>query len=488
MLLDEKLKAYGNSDVYPFHMPGHKRQDLGMEQIYSMDITEIEGFDDLHDSQEILKEAQERATELYDARKAYYLVNGSTCGILAAVSASVKRRGKILVARNSHKSLYHALFLMELEPVYLYPTITRQGIQGQITPEMVVNKLKEDPEIQAVFLTSPTYDGIVSDIQAIAAIVHQYEIPLIVDEAHGAHFGMHPYFPENATRLGADLVITSLHKTLPAFTQTALLLVCSKRVPVEKIEQYLHIYQTSSPSYLLMASMEKCITYVREKGVQAWEQYVNRLEQFYEKTKHLKHLQILRKECMDEKECFDFDREKILIFPEKIDGKTLHRKLLDNHQLEMEMVTDTYVLAMTSIMDTDQGFERLLEALYAIDAELIKTDINETDQSQGTLSTTQKWMNRVEVDKIYEENKIRVKLSEIEAYEKTTCPIQDAVGQVSAEFVFLYPPGIPILVPGEEISETKAAQLQLCIEKNLNLKGVSQNGINIVNLPGLYYT
>lgn len=486
MLLDEKLKAYGGSDVYPFHMPGHKRQEMGMERIYSMDITEIEGFDDLHDAQDILKKAQERAAKLYDAKKAYYLVNGSTCGILAAVSASVNRRGKILVARNSHKSLYHALFLMELDPVYLYPTITKQGIQGQITPEMVASKLEENPEVEAVFITSPTYDGVVSDIKEIANIVHQYNIPLIVDEAHGAHFGMNSYFPENATRLGADIVITSLHKTMPALTQTALLLVCSKRVPMERIEKFLHIYQTSSPSYLLMASMEKCVEYVRQEGDKVWEQYASRLEQFYAKAKALKHIHVLNKECMYEKDCFDFDREKILMFPEKIDGKTLHRMLLDDYHLEMEMVTDTYVLAMTSIMDTNQGFERLTQALQEIDAKL--EDINEVGKGEGELSTDKKWMNRVEVDKIYKENKIRVKLADVEGLEVRKCPMQEAVGEVCAEFIFLYPPGIPILVPGEEISQTKVTQLMLCIEKNLNIKGVSENGINVVNLPGLYYT
>ena len=233
-MLEQKLNELEQSDIYPFHMPGHKRAFLPFANPYAIDITEIEGFDNLHHATGILQEAQQKAADLYGAKKTYYLVNGSTCGLLAAISAAVPRGEKILMARNCHKAVYHAMYLRQLVPVYLYPEDTAYGIQGQVTPQMVRKQLKQTPDIRAVVITSPTYDGVVSDIKNIADTVHAYGIPLIVDEAHGAHFGFSQEFPENATRLGADAVIMSVHKTLPAFTQTALLHLCSDRIAEKK--------------------------------------------------------------------------------------------------------------------------------------------------------------------------------------------------------------------------------------------------------------
>ena len=185
--LDHKLQAYADSDYYPFHMPGHKRTDkLEFPNPYSMDITEIEGFDNLHHPEGILKESQIRAAELFGSKAAFYLINGSTSGILSAISAALPPRGTLLMSRNSHKSAYHAAYLRELNTIYLMPAATEFGISGSISPASVEQALQENPGIGAVFITSPTYDGIVSDIQAIADIAHSHNLPLIVDEAHGA--------------------------------------------------------------------------------------------------------------------------------------------------------------------------------------------------------------------------------------------------------------------------------------------------------------
>lgn len=165
-MLEQKLNELEQSDIYPFHMPGHKRAFLPFANPYAIDITEIEGFDNLHHATGILQEAQQKAADLYGA-KTYYLVNGSTCGLLAAISAAVPRGGKILVARNCHKAVYHAMYLRQLIPVYLYPEDTACGIQGQVTPQMVRKQLEQTPDIRAVVITSPTYDGVVSDIKTL---------------------------------------------------------------------------------------------------------------------------------------------------------------------------------------------------------------------------------------------------------------------------------------------------------------------------------
>lgn len=221
--LDEALIEYGSSDIYPFHMPGHKRQRLGEFCPEEIDITEIDGFDNLHHAGGILKEGQERLASLFGSDESFYLINGSTTGILAAICGCMKKGGRILVGRNCHKSVYHAACLMEARAAYLYPEPTDFGIQGSILPEEAERKLSEYPDVQAVVITSPTYDGVVSDIEAIAKIVHAHGIPLIVDAAHGAHFGFSDGFPQKAIALGADLSVESLHKTLPCYTQTAVL-------------------------------------------------------------------------------------------------------------------------------------------------------------------------------------------------------------------------------------------------------------------------
>ena len=239
-MLDDALKNYTRENVYPFHMPGHKRQMdlLGDTSPYSIDITEIDGFDDLHHADGILKDAQERAARIYHADETHFLINGSTVGILSAIFGVTQKGDTILVARNCHKSVYHAIDMNELNPVYLYPAFDSEAqLNTEISAEDVRTALEKNPKIRAVVIVSPTYDGVVSDVEAIAEAVHEKGIPIIVDEAHGAHFGFHPYFPENSNTKGADLVIHSLHKTLPSLTQTALLHVNGDLVDRRRVKK-----------------------------------------------------------------------------------------------------------------------------------------------------------------------------------------------------------------------------------------------------------
>ena len=207
--LYEKLTAYGNSDYYAFHMPGHKRNPLTVDSDFPVerDITEINGFDNLHHAEDILKRAQEDVARIYGVQESFYSINGSSGAILAAVSAAVKKGGHILVARNCHKAVYHGIYLWDLEATYIYPPEhPKLGKNGGISPSRVEMYLEEKKDIEAVLITSPTYDGIVSDIARIADIAHNHGVPLIVDEAHGAHFCFSDYFPVSAAQLGADVV------------------------------------------------------------------------------------------------------------------------------------------------------------------------------------------------------------------------------------------------------------------------------------------
>lgn len=467
-MLEEKLKKYAKSNIYPFHMPGHKRAALDFANPYSIDITEIEGFDNLHHAEGILKEAQEQAAKLYGSRHCHYLVNGSTCGILAAISAAVPRGGRILLARNCHKAVYNAIYLRQLSAEYLYPEETRCGLQGQITVEQVKKSLKEWPDVRAVVITSPTYDGIVSDVAGIAEVAHQHGIPLIVDEAHGAHFGFHSDFPENAVRLGTDAVIMSVHKTLPAFTQTALLHLCSERIDRAAVERFLGIYETSSPSYILMAGIEKSLSIVREQWAELFGKYAEMLQTFRESVKDLKHLQVLGADDFSKAEAFAFDPGKLPILScYGMSGQELQERLLRDFGLEMEMASGNYVLAMTSFMDRQEGFDRLSEALRKMDGEQ-----REKAEPMGETITP---------GELYQRPEKVMEIYEAEEAEQEVQILERAIGQVSAGTIFLYPPGIPLLVPGERIDGAMVKHLSRCLKLGLDVQGLTENhSINIV--------
>lgn len=504
MMLEEKLQKYAKSDIYPFHMPGHKRVSLDFANPYSMDITEIEGFDNLHHAEGVLKEAQEAAAELYGSRFAYYLVNGSTCGILAAISAAVPRGGRILVARNCHKAVYNAIYLRQLSAEYLYPAETRSGLQGQITPEQVNGRLEECPDVKVVVITSPTYDGIVSDVAGIAKVVHRYGIPLIVDEAHGAHFGFHDAFPKNAVRLGADAVIMSVHKTLPAFTQTALLHLCSERIERAAVERFLGIYETSSPSYILMAGIEKSLSMIKEQGRELFDRYAAMLHSFRESVQDLKQLWVPGASDFSREEAFAFDIGKLPIISRcGISGQELQERLLREYGLEMEMSSGNYVLAMTSLMDRQEGFDRLSVALHEIDAGLssVSNMPRENCQEQrdvlklsGETDAPQKISGEPKITsglleenisprEIYRKPEKAMEIYEAEEAEHEVLPLKQAVGGVSAVTVFLYPPGIPVLVPGEWIDSTMANNLCRCLQLGLDVQGLTGNeSISIVKM------
>ena len=267
MDLRERLRTYGAGNAYPFHMPGHKRQkQQGSLFPYDLDITEIDGFDNLHHAEGILEEAMERAAKLWGSRKSFFLVNGSSSGLLAGIRAVTKRGDKVLMARGCHRAVYHAVELCGLHPVYMQAEwVEEMQISGSIQPETVEKHLQEHPDCKLVILTSPTYEGVVSDITEIAKVAHRYGAYLLVDEAHGAHLGFSKGFPDTSVHLGADVVVQSLHKTLPCPTQTAILHVCTEQVDVTEVGRQLSVFQTSSPSYVFMAEIDGCVSLLEQK-------------------------------------------------------------------------------------------------------------------------------------------------------------------------------------------------------------------------------
>ncbi len=453
-------------------MPGHKRRALPFPNPYTIDITEIDGFDNLHHAEGLIREAEERAAKLYGAGRSYYLVNGSTCGLLAAICAAARRGDKVLAARNCHKAVYHAISMQGLAAEFLYPAITRGDLQGQITAAQVEEALTKHPDIAVVILTSPTYEGIVSDVAAIAACCHAHGAALIVDEAHGAHFGFGAGFPENAVRLGADAVIMSLHKTLPSFTQTALLHCNGTRIDPGRVARYLGVYETSSPSYLFMAGMDACIDLIREQGAELFAEYRRRLDAFYRDTADLTQLHVMRREDLCKEEAYDWDDSKLIIYAGAMGGEALHQELLGHYHLQMEMVSADYVLGMTSLMDTDEGMRRLVTALHEID---------EKNRRMAEPHETAEENRKTELDgevpeagftaRMYRENPRRMQIYQALDLPYREVPFDEAVGKMAADYVYLYPPGIPLIVPGEVITEEFIRHIRECRERKLNVEG-----------------
>ena len=372
------------------------------------------------------------------------------------------------MARNCHKSVYHAVFLNELRPVYIYPEFDEtMELNMAVSPEKIERLLEEHKEVQAVVLTSPTYDGVLSDIERISEIVHQKKIPLIVDEAHGAHFGFHPYFPENANTKGADVVIHSLHKTLPALTQTALIHLNGTRIDRRKIRNYLHIFQTSSPSYVLMASMDECLRTVAEQGDVLFGTYVKNLESKRGELKKLKHIRLMETEEFDRSKLVLSVKDTILKKENRVfTGKMLYERLLLEYHLQMEMAAGSYVIAMTSIGDTKEGMDRLLSALFEIDEELEKKS---EEEKRYYLPRQEQVLTSFEVEGMRRMENVK------------SLSWKESAGFISMEYAYLYPPGIPLIVPGERITKETAAMLVDYQNKGFSVEGISvENYIEVL--------
>lgn len=469
--LYKKLMEYKKEEYYPMHMPGHKRNVdmLPMDNPYGIDITEIEGFDNLHDAKEIIKKSMDQAGELYHSEHTEYLVNGSTVGILAGILGCTKKGDKIIMARNCHKSVYNAVFLGELEPVYIYPQLIEEyGINGGILPQNIENLLINNPEVKMIVITSPTYEGIVSDVEAITKIAHSYNVPCLIDEAHGAHFGFHDKFPKSSIECGADIVIHSLHKTLPSFTQTALMHINSSIIDYDRIKEYLKIYQSSSPSYILMAGIDRCIGILTIEGKELFSDFYNKLNSFYENMKNLKHIEVCDFNrytgLINNLGIYDFDPSKIIISVENtnISGLELYYMLLNKYKIQVEMVTKDYVIAMTSICDTKEGFQRLEDALIHIDNELYfkkSRQVYHTIKNERVLTSYETFHKK-----------------------KKEIPLCESAGKMSKEYIYLYPPGIPLIIPGELISEELIADIKEYKELGFSLKGLPSENLNDISV------
>lgn len=421
MRLHDKLTTL---DKYPFHMPGHKRNAKFGIAGSEIDITEIDGFDNLHAPCGVISDIESRLKGIYKSKRSFISVNGSTAGILAGIHAVCNKGDTVIVAKNCHKSVFNACMLLELKIRYIEPEFDyTNGYYTSISQRTVDEALRDVENARALIITSPTYEGFISRIKC--------DIPIITDAAHGAHLGL-GYFPEYPK---SDIVISSLHKTLPSLTQTAVVNVYNEKY-INGVKRYMDIFQTTSPSYVLMNSIDLCCEYIENNPLD--------FGIFYERLCDLRLAQTnnLRIQYTD-----DISKIVLSCANTDISGVELAEKFRKEYSIEPEYASERYVLFMATVGDTQEGLNALKSAIEKIDEELLSTYCEILKKPPVKNDITQICIS-----------------NEYEA-----CNLSDSIGKISNEFVFAYPPGIPIIAPNEVITRNAVEYISLAREKGVNI-------------------
>lgn len=474
------LIRHRKKDTVSFHMPGHKGsrifEKLGYSRFISnmadLDITEIDGADNLFKPESIIRETMNKYKEIYGSRETYLLVNGSTGGLIASIMTCAARGEQVIMARNCHKSIFAGVEMAGAQPVYIKPElIENAGITGEVTKTEVAKAIKENPEAKVLILPSPNYYGICSDIEAISKLCHDRDIILIVDQAHGAH--LKPFenylknglLPKSAESQGADIVINSTHKTLCTFTQSAILNVVNPEIDLDVLEGNLQKMESSSPSYLLMCSLDVNADIILKHGNELFKTWMDNLTFFYEKVSKIDGISVVRNNMLD------FSKINLDALPLGYDGYELEKHLTDAG-IFPELTAGNLVMCMTGIGNDRSDFERLLDALGTLESRSKSkyTSDREIPTSKkflekGTLKP-ESYLGKGITKSVISLNKETAggktkSLADIMRLnpDKTDIPrhkksvkLEDAAGKVCALPIVPYPPGIPVICPGEKFT------------------------------------
>lgn len=462
----EELLRYKNEENLILSMPGNKsgkafiRDKLGKvfkDSLGDLDITEVDPLDNLHNPEGIIKEAQELLAKTYKVKKAYFLVNGSSGGNLAAIFSAFNEGDEVLVERNCHKSIYNGLILRKLNVVYIEPVIDKEiGIFLPPGEKEILKALNKAKNPKGIILTSPNYFGISSDIEEIIKKLQNRGLKVIIDSAHGAHFGFNESLPKSMAKLG-DYVVVSAHKTLPSLTQGAYLLVNENE---SNIEFYLRVFMTTSPSYLIMASLDYARYYLDNYAKEDYKRLIEVAEKYREKINLLNKVYIVSEKNLKSKYTIDQSRYLMIVK----DGFSGH-KLLDylrEKNIQSEMSFSKGVVLILSPSNTIEDFEKVYLAVSELDLNIIK-DNESTIEFKS--SYPEKYLEPYE---IFNLNHIHINLNE-------------AINKISKDFIVPYPPGIPIVCPGEKISCEIIEIINDYINNGLNVIGVKNNKIKVVD-------
>ncbi|MHA7139789.1 aminotransferase class I/II-fold pyridoxal phosphate-dependent enzyme [Rossellomorea arthrocnemi] len=449
--LIEAIEKHRSAKPISFHVPGHKNGLLMDDQpFYQSDVTELSGLDDLHDPHEAIREAEDLLTDVYGTMNSYFLVNGSTVGNIAAILASCSPGDPVFVQRNCHKSVLNGIKLAKAVPILIETEWNDEGTALGIRLDALKEALKAFPRVKACVLTYPTYYGFTYNIDQIIEELHKHDVTCIVDEAHGAHFTLGSPFPESAIECGADIVVHSAHKMLPAMTMGSYLHITSPRVSERKVKEYLTMLQSSSPSYPIMASLDYARSYIGTFTKEDKEQNLKEINKFVQALEGV-HPQLIVKGTDDPL--------KVVMKLAGRSGYTL-QQLLESEGIYPELADPDYVLLILPLLKRNRSFpyqEAINRIRMALGNEPIieKIKIHETNRSNSQVLYTT----------------LALSFEDMEEKEEALIPLHAAEGEISAGMVTPYPPGIPLLIPGERITSHAIERLTEYVKNKANIQG-----------------
>ncbi len=476
-LLDT-LKTLANQPDAAFYAPGHKRgqgisqklANLLGEAVFKADLPELPELDNLFAPETTIKASQDLAAQAFGAEQTWFLVNGSTCGIEAAILATCGEGDKIILPRNIHQSAIAGLVLSGAMPVFINPPYNpQQDLTYCITPEAVKQALKQHPTAKAIMLVYPTYHGICGDLSAIAALAHQHSIPLLVDEAHGPHFYFHPDLPTSALAAGADLVVQSSHKVIGAMTQASMLHVQGSRIDRQRLSKSLQLLQSTSPSYLLLASLDAARQQMATQGKELLDKTLN-LSSIATKTlNQLPKLEILKKPTKPTPGFLDLDLTRLTVGISQlgIDGFAADEILHCQLGVTAELPMLQHLTFIISLGNTETDIEKLMQGFATLSAKY-------GDRSPNLSLPTFPQFSLISNNQI----------SPRQAFfaPSQTLPLEQTIDRISTELICPYPPGIPVLMPGEKISASSLNFLQKILAAGGSITGCSDTTLKTIRV------
>lgn len=467
------LKEFAEKDVTPLFVPGHKYgkglkefTDYVGEKVLGIDLTSFPESDNLGNPIGIIKESEELLADAFGAEKAFYLVNGTSEGVQVMIRSAVKPGEEIILPRNAHKSTIGGLILSGATPVYVYPEVdTDHGLAAVVTSTTIKEAFAKHPFVKAVLVINPNYYGMVSDLKTIVRTAHREGAAVLVDEAHGAHMRFHERLPITAMEAGADMCACSIHKTAGSMTQSSALFMQGDRICPEVVKTNLNLTRTTSPSYLLMASLEIARKQLSLNGREIMERTLEIADYTREQINQIDGMYAFDREMLNKFGVYDMDPTKLGIYVGALGttGYAIERELMTRFGIGFEMGDLNNLLGIISIGDSKQSMDRVIEALKTIAKERGVHDTGKIVQlpDMPELIVTPR-------DAYYAH--------------KQEILLEEAVGEISGELLMAYPPGIPLVCPGERINQDVVDYVRILKEQNATLSGTADPYANYIRV------
>lgn len=468
----EALRRFRRMRVVPFDVPGHKRGRGNMElteflgeECMSVDVNSMKPLDNLCHPVSVIKDAETLAAEAFGAANAFFMVGGTTSAVQSMIMYACKGGDKIIMPRNVHRSAINALILCDAVPVYVDPDVNNTlGIALGMSVSQVEKAIRENPDAKAIMVNNPTYYGICSDLRKITELAHKHNMLVLVDEAHGTHFYFGENFPVTAMAVGADIASVSMHKSGGSLTQSSFLLM-GEKINSDYMRQVVNLTQTTSASYLLLSSLDISRKRLALSGREIFEKTVELAEYARSEINSIGGYYAYSKELINGDSVYDFDVSKLSVFtlPIGLAGIEVYDLLRDEYDIQIEFGDIGNILAYISVGDRNRDIERLISAMSEIKRRFGKSET-------GLL--THEYINPIVAE------------TPRKAFygDKKSLPLDEAAGYICSEFVMCYPPGIPILAPGELITDEIIQYIKYAKEKGCSMTGTEDINIEHLNV------